>query len=203
VCCSLLTCRFKLSLSACHARNASHIITTVYFFLSVLILSLILQAMMKGLGIPKMKKLPVNPNKKIGPVTVQTGDGRPNFVPTPVQSVKMKVLTYSEQIVQECLDTLDPEQRKKAQEGFGKVDPKAEATSEQAQAISDGPVATLSYKELVLRVLAKDYKGLNHENLDLSLSDAEFLLVFVVDREEFAAMPAWRRDDLKKKLYLY
>lgn len=65
------------------------------------------------------------------------------------------------------------------------------------------PILILSYRELVKKTIAKEYSGVDKISLEKSLSDEEFISVFMMDRETFYALPKWKREDAKKKLYLF
>jgi len=59
---------------------------------------------------------------------------------------------------------------------------------------------TYTYEELISGQFSK---ALDTANIERYLSDKEFETVFKMSRDEFSAMPGWKRTDLKKSLQLF
>ncbi|KAF2072336.1 hypothetical protein CYY_006349 [Polysphondylium violaceum] len=57
---------------------------------------------------------------------------------------------------------------------------------------------TYTYEEL-----KKKPANIDHNNLEIYLSDDEFNSLFKVSRDEFSKMPAWKRNNIKQKLELF
>jgi hypothetical protein len=181
----------------------------------------------KSIKIPRKKEnLPSNPSLPMSPVSpLSPGDGS-----------KKRKQSYSESIIEECINELSPEAQ---MEFFGnirlresqvqsakieKIDPEftkiklrqARIEKTFSESTDDGESCTsvpfqksaesilmMSYRDLVKKTLTKDYSGVDKISLEKSLSDDEFISVFMMDRETFYALPKWKREDAKKKLYLF
>lgn len=60
--------------------------------------------------------------------------------------------------------------------------------------------ATFSYQELLSDPLPT---GVDPAKLETYLNDDEFFEVFKITREEFLQSPEWKREKLKKDVYLF
>eukprot|EP01132_Coremiostelium_polycephalum_P006635 gene6635-8208_t len=63
---------------------------------------------------------------------------------------------------------------------------------------SSAPKQTYTYEELKKRP-----SNIDHNNLEIYLSDDEFISVFKIPRDEFNKMPAWKKNNIKQKLDLF
>ncbi|KAM9956083.1 hypothetical protein ACTFIW_005939 [Dictyostelium discoideum] len=65
------------------------------------------------------------------------------------------------------------------------------------------PTAAAPNKIYTLEELKKKPANIDHSNLEIYLSDEEFKAVFNCERSELAAMPTWKRNNIKTKLGLF
>ena len=59
------------------------------------------------------------------------------------------------------------------------------------------------YSEVVRRNYCKEYDGLNKMELEMHLTDVEFVEKFGCTKEEFKAQPQWRKVNKRKELFLF
>lgn len=114
------------------------------------------------------------------------------------------------QVTASKIERLDPEFTKvKLRQAQAKVGEVVTEVNEEDN--DDEPIITemeetlqiLSYKELVRKTLMKEYSGVDKICLERSLTDEEFYSVFQMDRDAFYQIPKWKREEAKKKLYLF
>ena len=60
-----------------------------------------------------------------------------------------------------------------------------------------------SYNELIRRNFVKEYESLDKVNLEIHLTDDDFIVIFGTTREEFKCFPKWKQIQKKKDLLLF